>query len=72
MTGTVLGGWLLAKSAIAAREADPQGDRTFTRAKIETARFYATQVLSQAPGMAPAVLEGAEGLASFDTDLLVA
>ncbi|MFC3231572.1 acyl-CoA dehydrogenase [Marinibaculum pumilum] len=72
MMGTVLGGWLLAKSAIAAREADPQGDRAFTRAKVETARFYATQVLSQAPGMAPAVLEGAESLASFDTDLLVA
>ncbi len=72
MMGTVLGGWLLAKSAMAAQHADPDGSRPFTRAKIETARFYATQVLSQASGMMPGILEGAAALADLDPDLLVA
>jgi len=72
LMGTVVGGWLLARSAMACGAAGPEGNSAFARAKVETARFYAAQILSQAAAMAPQVLEGAETLAGLDPDLLVA
>jgi 3-(methylthio)propanoyl-CoA dehydrogenase len=60
MCGIVTGGWLLARSALAARRAldDGEGDAAFLRQKIVTARFYAEQLLPQAAGLAPAVTAG--------------
>jgi len=66
--GVVAGGWQLLRSALVARDrlASPpaQGamDAEFYRAKIETARFYADHVLSQAPGLAHAITEGSAGV----------
>jgi alkylation response protein AidB-like acyl-CoA dehydrogenase len=66
--GVVAGGWQLLRSALVARQrlASPpaQGAATaaFYRAKIETARFYADHVLSQAPGLAHAIIEGSAGV----------
>jgi 3-(methylthio)propanoyl-CoA dehydrogenase len=69
MAGIVTGGWLLTKAALAATEmlaADRDGfSDEFLRQKVVTARFYATQLLPQAAGLAPAVTAGA-------TDLLTA
>jgi 3-(methylthio)propanoyl-CoA dehydrogenase len=60
MCGMVTGGWLLARSALAANRAlaDGNGDDDFLRQKIVTARFYAEQLLPQAAALAPAVRAG--------------
>ena len=63
--GIVAGGWQLLRSAAIANERlAGAGERPlpadFYRAKIETARFYAHHVLSQAPGLAHAIVHGAE------------
>jgi acyl-CoA dehydrogenase len=62
--GIVAGGWqLLRSAAIADGRLRATGERAlpadFYRAKIETARFYAHHVLSQAPGLAHAICHGA-------------
>ena len=58
MMGIVTGGWLLARSALAARSATGFSDE-FLAQKLVTAHFYATQILPQAAGLAPAVTAGA-------------
>lgn len=60
MAGIVTGGWLLVKSALAASET-PAGagfDAEFLAQKFVTARFYVTQILPQAAGLAGAVTAG--------------
>jgi 3-(methylthio)propanoyl-CoA dehydrogenase len=68
--GLVVGGWLMARSALAAsrllRDADGS-DAVFLREKLGTARFYAEQLLPQAAGLLPAVTAGAGLL--FQVDL---
>jgi len=63
LLGIVAGGWQMARAALvsAARLAEGSGDASFYRTKITTARFYADHVLSQAPGLAYAVVHGAAG-----------
>ncbi|HEX6567753.1 MAG TPA: acyl-CoA dehydrogenase [Acidimicrobiales bacterium] len=60
MCGVVTGGWLLARSALAAQRLldAGEGDADFLRQKLVTARFYAEQLLPQAAGLAPAVTAG--------------
>jgi 3-(methylsulfanyl)propanoyl-CoA dehydrogenase len=62
MSGLVLGGWLLTRSAIAAatlRDGDGGGfSDDFLAQKLVTARFHATQLLPQVAGLAPAVTAG--------------
>jgi alkylation response protein AidB-like acyl-CoA dehydrogenase len=80
MFGTTVGGWLLAKSAIAARRLlDDTGgtgnpaaghDAAFCEAKIATARFYAGQILPQVHGLLPSVMAGAEDLYAIDPAVL--
>jgi hypothetical protein len=50
LAGTALGGWLLAKSALAAQGklARRDGDPAFLEAKLITARFYAEVILPPA------------------------
>jgi alkylation response protein AidB-like acyl-CoA dehydrogenase len=64
MCGIVTGGWLLARSAKAAqaRLDAGEGDADFLRQKLVTARFYATQLLPQAAGLASAVTAGPSDL----------
>jgi alkylation response protein AidB-like acyl-CoA dehydrogenase len=73
LCGLVIGGWLLARSALAAsgllRDASGS-DAVFLQDKIATARFYAEQLLPQAAGLLPAVTAGAGQL--FDVDLAAA
>jgi 3-(methylthio)propanoyl-CoA dehydrogenase len=65
MFGMVAGGWQLLRSAVIAQQrlSAPAGglDPAFYQAKIATARFYADYVLSQAPGLAHAIMHGAAG-----------
>jgi acyl-CoA dehydrogenase len=68
MTGYVLGGWLLAKSAaIAARRlAAGDSDADFLRGKVASARFYATHVLPQAHALGRVVEGGAASVLDVD------
>jgi len=68
--GLVIGGWLLARSALAASRLLPDAgssDAAFLQDKIGTARFYVEQLLPQAAGLLPAVAAGAAPL--FNVDL---
>jgi alkylation response protein AidB-like acyl-CoA dehydrogenase len=62
--GTVCGGWLMAKAALAARAdlAAGEGDPQFLRAKIVTARFYGEQILPRASSLSAAATAGAATL----------
>jgi alkylation response protein AidB-like acyl-CoA dehydrogenase len=69
--GTVAGGWLLGRGALAARARLDAGsdDARFLAAKIKTARFYAENLLPQAAAQAVVVMTGAEStLALADED----
>jgi alkylation response protein AidB-like acyl-CoA dehydrogenase len=59
--GTVAGGWQMARAAVKshARVMQGEGNTSFHRAKIVTARFYAEHVLSLAGGYRQAVTRGA-------------
>src|SRR5207248_11267770 len=62
--GTVAGGWLMARAAIAAKAdlAKNEGDPDFLRAKILTARFYGEQILPRASSFKAAATAGASTL----------
>jgi alkylation response protein AidB-like acyl-CoA dehydrogenase len=69
MFGLVAGGWLMARSAVAAESylAAGTGDLAFYEAKIVTARFYAEHFLPGAAALLPAVTGGTTVLA-FDIE----
>jgi len=53
LAGDVIGGWLLARQALAA----VGSDQPWLQAKAPLARLYASQVLAQAPGLAEGVTD---------------
>jgi alkylation response protein AidB-like acyl-CoA dehydrogenase len=61
LTGIVLGGWQLARAALAAHRHLAGGEDPFYRAKIATARFFADHVLSTAPALCTAIEAGGAG-----------
>ncbi len=69
--GTVTGGWLMAREALAAQRylSEGKGERGFYRAKIATARFFAEHFLSTAPGLLAAV-DGGATVTEFELDRL--
>jgi acyl-CoA dehydrogenase len=70
LLGITAGGWQMMRAAAASmRRADAAGKRDdFHRSKIATARFYADHLLSQVPGLAHAVVYGAQGAAALVDD----
>jgi hypothetical protein len=70
LTGIVCGGWQMARAALAAqaRLGADSGDAAFLKAKLATARFFADHVLSQAPGLRDAVVQGAAGVLALTED----
>jgi alkylation response protein AidB-like acyl-CoA dehydrogenase len=69
LSGLVIGGWLMARSALAASRllhTASGADAAFLRDKIGTARFYAGQLLPQAAGLLPSVTAGAGPLFQID------
>jgi hypothetical protein len=64
LLGDVVGGWMLGKEALAAaaRLAASEGPADYWRTRIALARVFAQQVLSQSPGLAQAVTQGAVDL----------
>lgn len=67
MWGLVVGGWLLAKSSLAARGLD--GD-SVAAAQLPMARFYAEQLLPAASGLVGAATAGSRDLFALDADAL--
>jgi len=68
--GTVAGGWLMARAALAAEKdlKTGEGDPDFLRAKILTARFYGEQILPRASSLAAAATAGAATLMEMPED----
>ena len=63
LAGNLIAGWQLARALLVAQEQLAQGvDEAFMRAKVVTARFSADHLLTRAPGMRDAILEGAESV----------
>ena len=62
LLGTLGGGWVLARQAVAAaRQLEAaNGHASYLEGKISTARFYADNILPQAAAAAAAVTRGAE------------
>jgi alkylation response protein AidB-like acyl-CoA dehydrogenase len=67
--GVVCGGWLLGQSALRCL-ADAAPDADFAAAKIETARFYALQVLPQARSLEHRIVQGSEAVFGLDAAAL--
>ncbi len=72
MFGLTLGGYLLAKGAVAADEllAASADDTAFLDRRIATARFYGEQILPQVPGLGAAATAGADLLYAIDAEAL--
>ncbi len=61
--GTVVAGWLMARSAIAAKGRPAELDDDFVAGKVVTARFYGEHLLPQANGLIPTIKAGNKLLA---------
>ena len=74
MMGLTIGGWLLAKQALAAQHglAAGAGDPAFLNAKITTARFFAEQILPQVGALSGPVTRGAATLFAISEETLAA
>jgi alkylation response protein AidB-like acyl-CoA dehydrogenase len=70
LAGIVLGGWQMARAALAAQKRLDAGERdaAFYRAKIGTARFFADHILSQAPGLRTSIVDGAAGVLALEIE----
>ncbi len=68
--GIVVGAWQLGRAAlVAARHLrEGTGDARFLRAKLVTARFYADNLLPQAPALARSVVHGGESALALSAE----
>jgi alkylation response protein AidB-like acyl-CoA dehydrogenase len=70
LTGTVTGGWQMARAAqIAQRQIDAGSQDTFLQAKLATARYFAAHELPKTMGYCTAITEGSEAVLSLDESL---
>jgi alkylation response protein AidB-like acyl-CoA dehydrogenase len=67
LAGNVVAGWQMARALIVAEDRLAEGadDATFLRAKIATAQFYAEHLLSTAPGLRDAIVDGGESVTAM-------
>lgn len=69
LAGNLMSGWQLARALLVAEKAVAAGtDVAFMQAKVTTARFYADHILSQAPGVRDAIVEGADSVIAMALD----
>src|SRR5690606_26293219 len=70
LAGIVLGGWQMARAALAAQQKLQQGDgdAAFYCTKLVTARFFADHFLSQADGYRSAIFGGNAGMLALEED----
>jgi alkylation response protein AidB-like acyl-CoA dehydrogenase len=70
LTGIVVGGWLLARSAqIAQGYLDKGSTESFYKAKLATARYFAYHLLPQARALATEIIEGGPSVLALDEPL---
>jgi 3-(methylsulfanyl)propanoyl-CoA dehydrogenase len=62
LAGTVIGGWQMARAALAAKKrlADGDSDAAFLEAKIMTAKFYAAHILPRSSAYGLAAVSGSD------------
>ena len=66
LSGNLMSGWQMARALLVAQERLSQGDDAdFMKAKIATCRVYADHILSRAPGLRDAIVEGSEGVTAM-------
>jgi 3-(methylthio)propanoyl-CoA dehydrogenase len=69
LAGNLVAGWQLARSLVVAEDLAAAGeDKEFMHAKIATARFYAEHILSKAPGVRDAIVEGADSVTALPVE----
>jgi butyryl-CoA dehydrogenase len=70
LAGIVLGGWQMARAAVIAQQKldANDGDASFYKAKIATARFFADHILSQSSGLRTAIVDGSAGVLALSED----
>jgi hypothetical protein len=69
LAGNLVAGWQLARSLLVAEDlALKDEDTQFMQAKVATARFYADHILSKAPGIRDAIVEGAESVTALPVE----
>jgi 3-(methylthio)propanoyl-CoA dehydrogenase len=74
MFGLTMGGYLLARQAKVATDRlhSSEGDPAFLKAKIATARFFAEQILPQAPALLGPITRGSELLFALNDEQFLA
>ncbi|MFM8929022.1 MAG: acyl-CoA dehydrogenase [Betaproteobacteria bacterium] len=66
LTGNLMAGWQMARALLVAeRQLGAGVDGDFMKAKLATCRVYADHILSRAPGLRDAIVEGSEGVTSM-------
>jgi alkylation response protein AidB-like acyl-CoA dehydrogenase len=70
LSGFVIGGWLMARSAVIAASKLSGGDREFHAAKLRTALFYAEQLLPRSITLARIVKDGGGSVTGTDPGLI--
>jgi len=69
LAGNLMAGWQMARAALVAQTALQRGEETaFMQAKIITARFYADHLLTKAPGLRDAIVQGASSVTALALD----
>jgi alkylation response protein AidB-like acyl-CoA dehydrogenase len=70
LAGNLMAGWQLARALLVAQTqlAAGEGDAAFLQAKVVTARFYADHLLSKAPGVRDAIVDGAASVTGLALD----
>ncbi|QTN25396.1 acyl-CoA dehydrogenase [Rhizobacter sp. AJA081-3] len=70
LAGNLMAGWQLARALVVAEQqlAQGGGDTGFLQAKVATARFYAEHLLSKAPGVRDAIVDGGESVTALPID----
>ncbi len=69
LTGIVVGGWLMARSAAIAAQRLDQADGDFYKAKLATAAYFAQHVLPEANSYRDAIVNGAESVLALEEAL---
>ncbi|MEO7009267.1 MAG: acyl-CoA dehydrogenase, partial [Caldimonas sp.] len=67
LAGILMAGWQMARALLVAEDrlGVGTGDAAFMRAKVATAQFYAEHLLSKAPGMRDAIVEGGDSVTAL-------
>ncbi|MGA0569174.1 acyl-CoA dehydrogenase [Variovorax sp. VNK109] len=69
LAGNLVAGWQLGRALLAAEGELAAGtDAAFMKTKIVTARFYADHILTKAPGIRDAIVEGADSVTALAAD----